>query len=60
MDRRQEGEGHIIPGLGSPACIGPQEQLVSQDGLVGGIKCDYEGTLREEERKKGIGKAMGD
>lgn len=49
--RRLKGEGHTISGLGSPAYIDLQKQLVSQGGLVENIKCDYEGALREEERK---------
>lgn len=51
--RRLEGEGHTVPGLGLPADIGPQKQLVSQGGLVENIKCDYEGALMEEERRNG-------
>ena len=54
-----EGEGHTIPGLGSPAYIGPQKQPVSQSGLIGDIKCDYEGALREEERRDGDRKGYG-
>lgn len=50
---KKESEGHTICGRGSPACIGPQKQLVSQGDLVGDIKCDYEGALREEERRVG-------
>lgn len=48
-----ERQGYTIPSLGSPACIRPQKQFVSQGGLVGYIKCDYEGALKEEERRNG-------
>lgn len=42
---------HFLPG--SPACFGPQKQPVSQEGLVGDIKGDHEGTLRGEKRRNG-------
>lgn len=58
-DRREEGEGHITAGLGSPACIGLQNQLVPQSGLVGDIKCDREGALREKAKRNGDREGQG-
>lgn len=43
---------------GSPAGIRPHQQPVSQEGLVGDIKCDDEGALRGE-RKEDMEKVVG-
>ena len=48
----QEREGHTLPGLSSPAYVGSEMKLISQGGLVGDIKCHYEGALRE--KKEGL------
>lgn len=38
--------------LASPARTGLQKHLVAQGGLVGDIKCDYEGALGEDRRNE--------
>lgn len=43
---------------GSPAGLRPHQQPVSQEGLVGDIKCDDEGALRRE-RKEDMEKVLG-
>lgn len=46
---------------GSPAGIRPHQQPVSQEGLVGDIKCDDEGALRGEQKEdmeKVVGKEV--